>query len=329
MSIVRRVGSFAFAAALLGAAASVFAYESAYPLESGAAVSEDGMLIVPPGAIQPADPLTAPYASQPDRVVVDQQLFANGLVVPAGYRCPSEGHCETPCIACRQAQFAGWAAAFDLLLYRPIWAGGDATIVHSNESSDGGVGPRFTLRHEAYDGNGIEMRIGGIAFSDLKFIDSSATPTLVDGEIEMFQFDFDLTQRFWIGDSSLVFGVGPRAASLMYRIGPTPELQVNTGGAGVSALLDRPIWRSSKTTFAAIGYGRASLMGGNVENAAGATVADGTMSILEAGFGLEMRRQWGRGDFLGRVTFDSQWWEPNIMAPIYVDGVGLRVGYQW
>ena len=70
-------------------------------------------------------------------------------------------------------------------------------------------------------------------------------------------------------------------------------------------------------------------MGGEIVNSSDQLVADGTLSILEAGFGLEMRRQLWGGDFVGRVVFESQWWESNLLQPIYFDGLSLRLGYQW
>lgn len=237
-----------------------------------------------------------------------------------------------PCAACRQAQFTGWAAAVDLMIFQPIYAGGNLSIVHpdgGSESSDVSVGPRITLRHEHAHGGGLEARFSGIAYDELLIRDITPTvPTISETELRTFQFDLDLTQRIWIGDSSVVMGVGPRAASLGMRVGNGPERSTNTGGVGVSAMLDRPFYRSSKMTLACIGFGRASLMGGNVQ-LDDTTVADGTMSIFEAGFGAELRRKAGRGDFFGRIMLESQWWESNMMSPIYFDGPTVRLGYQW
>lgn len=329
--------------ALVFALRSVAAFadeELTIPLEPGTVVAadgvdssaDDGMVIVPPGAMLPLDPQAVLVAPQSAPIEVEQPLFANGLVVPAGYQCPSEGHCGVPCVACRQAQFTGWSAAVDLMIFQPIYAGGDLTIVHpdgGSESSDVSVGPRVTLRHEHANGGGLEARFSGIAYEELLIRDSTAYyPTISETELRTFQFDFDLTQRFWIGDSSVVMGVGPRAASLSMKFGDDPERSTNTGGVGVSAMLDRPFYRSSLSTLALIGFGRASLMGGNVQ-IDDTKVADGTMSILEAGFGAELRRKAGRGDFVGRIMMESQWWESNMMAPIYFDGPTVRLGYQW
>jgi hypothetical protein len=333
--------------ALVFALRSVAAFadeELTIPLEPGTVVAadgmessaDDGMVIVPPGAMLPLDPqavLVAPQSAPiPNPIIVEQPLFANGLVVPAGYQCPSEGHCGVPCVACRQAQFTGWSAAVDLMIFQPIYAGGDMTIVHpdgGSESSDVSVGPRVMLRHEHAHGGGLEARFSGIAYEELLIRDSAPYyPTISETELRTFQFDFDLTQRFWIGDSSVVMGVGPRAASLSMKIGDDPELSTNTGGVGVSAMLDRPFYRSSLSTLSLIGFGRASLMGGNIQ-IDDTTAADGTMSILEAGFGVELRRKAGRGDFVGRIMMESQWWESNMMAPIYFDGPTVRLGYQW
>lgn len=289
----------------------------------------DGMLILPPGAMQPASPDMVLRAAEPSPVVVEQQLFANGLVVPAGYCCPTEGHCATPCIACRQAQFTGWSVAVDVLLAEPIWATGDLTLVNVEDDGNGAAGVRFTIGHESPSGSGIEARFGGIGFNDLSMVDIDQPNTVEPGEIRTFQFDFDLTQRIWIGDSSIVLGVGPRAAGLRYDFGPLPERRLVTGGLGLSATLHRPIWRSPKTQFAVVGFGRASIQGGELQDELDRFIADGTLSILEAGFGLEMRRECGYGDFVGRVMFEPQWWESNVMNPIYIDGLALRLGYQW
>jgi hypothetical protein len=301
----------------------------AYPLEPGTKLTEDGMLIVPPGAMQPAQPevVLAPQVADP--VVVEQQLYANGLVVPAGYCCPNEGHCELPCVACRQSQFTGWSAAVDLLIYEPYWAAGTRTIYHDGDA-DGAAGVRLTVGHESAHGGGFELRAGGINFDGLEYVETATLPNqLLLADLTTFQFDFDLTQRVWIGDSSIVLGVGPRAGMLNYQFGPDPERQLNAGGLGLSATLHRPFWRSAKTQFAAVGFGRGSMMGGNVENSVGQQIADGTLSILEAGFGLEMRRQCWGGDFIGRVMYESQWWDSNLMSQIYFDGLSLRAGYQW
>ncbi|WP_146441860.1 hypothetical protein [Botrimarina colliarenosi] len=300
----------------------------AYPLESETVVAEDGMLILPPGAMQPSDP-NAYLMADPPPVVVEQQLFANGLVVPAGYQCPTEGHCQTPCVACRQAQYVGWSLNVDLLVFEPYYADASSTLVHDDDATEGTLGLRLTFGHENSSGGGMEFRFSGTDFDELGILDSGAPNTLQPGEIQTFQFDFDLTQRIWIGDSSIVFGVGPRAASLMHRFGADPEVRANAGGLGLSATLYRPFWRSEKCQFAAIGFGRGSLMGGEIVNADDQLLADGTLSVLEAGFGLEMRRQWGRGDFVGRLLFESQWWESNLMQPIYFDGLSFRLGYQW
>jgi len=333
MPLAKIAGTLLFALAFVQWGANSFADEElTIPLEPGTVVADDGMVIVPPGAMRPLDPQMVLATPSETPVVVDQQLFANGLVVPAGYQCPSGGHCGVPCAACRQAQFTGWAAAVDLMIFQPIYAGGNLSIVHpdgGSESSDVSVGPRVMLRHEHAHGGGLEARFSGIAYDELLVRDVTPnTPTISQTELETFQFDLDITQRFWIGDSSVVMGVGPRAASLGMKIGNGPERSTNTGGVGVSAMLDRPFYRSSVTTLALIGFGRASLMGGNVQ-LEGTTVADGTMSIFEAGFGAELRRKAGRGDFVGRIMVESQWWESNMMSPVYFDGPTVRLGYQW
>lgn len=300
----------------------------AYPAGAGAAVAEDGMLFIPPGAMQPADPQAVLAQQGPAPVVVDQQLFANGLVIPAGYQCPTEGHCGVPCIACRQAQFTGWSAGVDLLIFEPYWAGGPRTIVHDDEG-DVSVGARVTIGHENARGGGMEFRFGGTNFDELSYLDTDAPTTPLPLDLTTFQFDFDLTQRVWIGDSSIVLGVGPRVGVLNYQFDTEPERQINAGGLGLSATLHRPFWRSQKVQFAAIGFGRGSIMGGEIVNSSDQLLADGTLTILEAGFGLEMRRQLGYGDFVGRLMFESQWWESNLMQPVYFDGLSIRLGYQW
>ncbi|QDV72840.1 hypothetical protein K2D_10040 [Planctomycetes bacterium K2D] len=304
-------------------------FDQGRPFEPGATLTEDGMLIVPPGAMQPAHPAAVFAAPEDDPVAAEQQLFANGLVVPIGYGCPTEGHCDTPCVACRQSQFTGWSAAVDLLIYEPYWAGGTRTFYHDGDT-DAAAGVRLTVGHESSHGGGMELRVGGVDFNDLEYVETATSPNQLGlANLTTFQFDFDLTQRVWIGDSSIVLGVGPRAGMLNYQFGIDPEMQLNAGGLGLAATLHRPFWRSPKTQFAAVGFGRGSIMGGNVENAAGQQVADGTLSILEAGFGLEMRRQCWGGDLVGRIMYESQWWDSNLMSKVYLDGLSLRVGYQW
>lgn len=272
-----------------------------------------------------ASPATVGEVGPP--AVTEQQLFANGLVTPAGYACPSEGRCATPCVACRQARFTGWSVAADTLIYEPYWAWG--TLTRAYDSEDASVGVRLTIGHESRQGSGVELRVGGVRFDNLPFAEIGAPDAIVPGSFEMFQLDVDFSQRVWVGDSSIVVGVGPRAATLTHQLGADPEFRLRAGGVGLSAALHRPIWRSDRMLVAVVGHGRASILGGDYVTDADEWVADSTLSIFEAGFGLELRRACGGGDFLGRLAFEPQWWEGSALQPIYLDGLKLGLGYQW
>lgn len=333
MTITPRLAAIAVAASVWLAGAGAFGQTAG----QGSAVTEEGLLIVPPGAIAP-EPAPVQYVTDeapavvqaggvPAGVVTTDQLCANGLVVPSGYQCPTEGHCASPCIACRQSRFTGWSTAFDAMLMTASFAGGTITY----DGDDRNVsGVRWTLQHESCDGGGFELRLSGAGSDEIFMVNTGgSTPSVDTAEIAFGQLDVDFYQRVWIGDSSLVLGVGPRVGVLRSKFGADTEAIVSGGGAGVSAALDRPFWQSEQCRLAYVGYGRAGFVSGSFESPEGVRRADGTLSVMEAGFGIEIRRLLWGGDIVGRLMLESQWWESNMMQPVVLDGITLRCGYQW
>lgn len=282
--------------------------------ESLPALEQPGFTVVAPGALA--------ISPQP------QPLQANGLVVPAGYECPSEGHCGTPCPACRQARYTGWSAMAELLSFQPSYSSSGYSTLNAPSSS---AGMRFQIGHEASDGRGATARFASINFEDMPTVVMFTVEPLAPTSIETFLFDFDLTQRLWIGDTSLVLGAGPRFAHLSIHRADLVKFDVNAGGIGGSLVMNRPLWRGETAQLSAIGRGGASLLGGGLIEAGkeGNKLADSSMLVADFGFGVEWRDRSRWGDLYLRLMAESQWWDTTFYEPVVLNGLSLSFGHQW
>lgn len=275
------------------------------------------------------EPTTPTPAVASEGVAVLPGLAPNGIVIPAGYECPTEGCCGAPCPACRQARFHGWSVFAEVISRDPAFAGGTLTLSDSDDHA--AAGPRITFGYEGRNGGGVEFRFSGVAFDELGVFGLAPSPgdLPVPSEMRVFQFDTDFYQRLWIGDTSLVVSAGLRGAELGFQIGSAAEEVTNAFGLGGGLALNRPLHRTDRSSLAWIAHGRFSALAGDIESPEDTRYADGTLSILEAGLGLECRNRWGRGDFVTRGLLEYQHWDSNMMTPVSFAGASFGVGYQW
>ncbi|TWT88384.1 hypothetical protein Mal64_18640 [Pseudobythopirellula maris] len=278
--------------------------------------------IVPPQP--PLDNPMAPPAEGPMASPADLAPTYDPEVQIAAAFCPTGGCCPEPCRACRQARLTGWSV---------IGGISSATVGHSNTSFTYAeesqlTGGQLKIAHESSRGGGY--RVAFRSWDDEISIQGSAAPHLSSqANVTFSTFDFDLYQRVWVGDTSLVLGAGVRAAhqEVDFLNGSNPGF----GGGGLSAFLEfrRSLYRSELSEVSVLGYGRYSQMLGTFEETTPGFQPTAAMGIAETGLGLEYRRRLGRGDLILQYMADAQLWSSSNLGDHALLGDSFMVGYQW
>lgn len=262
-----------------------------------------------------ADTLTSQVGNEP----TIEQAFQ-----PTSYVCPTGGRCGSPCRACRQARLTGWTAAVELSALSPRIPMNDFRV--DQDEAVAGVGVVFG--REGHRGGGIRAKVWGIDSDDLR-LRNNVNPTIVTAaDFRAIQVDVDFYQRMWIGDTSLLVGVGPRAAGLRFGSPSAPTILAGAG-AGVTAELRRAFYRTQSTEIALVGSGELSMLTGELEDGPTQLLHDASITIGEAAFGVESRHQWGRGDLVFRYLFETQVWNATAFDEVGLIGSRFQFGYQW
>jgi hypothetical protein len=162
-----------------------------------------------------------------------------------------------------------------------------------------------------------------------------------DVETSATTFDFDLYKRFSISCSSLIVGAGTRVAELDFRdTAIDRHCRFDGGGMDFFGAWDHPLYIGQKWDLSFIGLGRMSILRGDWRDKTGGLVPDtnnDVMTILEASWGIEFRRRFGRNlDHFWYINglFDiqdwqSSWMTANVGSSAGFHGVNFNVGVSW
>ena len=286
------------------------------------------LLVGPAGAADGADAYVPDY----DRLVADAPaLTVDPEVTPASaaylavsqHACPTDGYCPLPCDNCLRSRFAGWYVSGEVTVHEPNYANGLFTF-----DGAGVAGGRLTIGHEKRDGFGFRGRLWASGDEELDAIELAPPndPTQVDFRASLLEFDW--YKRFWVGESNIAVGAGPRRGLLEISTDSSGG-RIEGGGAGAFVELWRPFFIGERTTFAFIGRGAFSVLSGDVDVAGSSLDIDTTLRVAEASFGIEMRRHVGRGDFVAAALYEAQSWDANLFEDVVINGAAFRFGYQW
>ncbi len=253
---------------------------------------------------------------------------SNDLIAPMSFACPTDGYCDTPCPACRQARYTGRSVSLDALVVT------NSRVRWNSGNRNAAIGSRLTLRNEQHDGSGIEFRFSGVRLPDQSYY-SSFTNRASDHSRDLFQFDLDFYKRVWFGETNVTFSIGPRLSNLG---GPTPRSgsagsflplewpsgnSSTAGGIGFGVAFDHPLYRSQISQLSVVGHARQSWLTTALELPTGGYSGD-SFRRHEAGLGLEYRRQLSQGSLNLRAM-----WETQTGGFANTNGISLSVGYQW
>lgn len=275
--------------------------------------------VQPVATVATGQPLTVIPPSSP----VVQQASAE-CAVPVFDAPASRG--EAPWCKSPYADSA-WRIAFDLI----------PTTSHVSEQSFGawdksaGLALRLGLGYEGDDGFGTRLQVWGFG----------AEAETRDGDIELdaSTFYWDFYKRFFVQDAEIMLGGGAAGSYLNFDVKDfDARAHLNSGGITMFAEGFYPLWKLDRTDIGTIGRGRIALLSGEWRDHDSPFVNDvghDTMQITELGWGIEIRRRFGRMqdkycyfDFIP----EFQRWEssslPDIVDPGF-EGTNISFGLAW
>jgi hypothetical protein len=193
-------------------------------------------------------------------------------------------------------------------------------------------GFRLNLGYEDETGIGVRLRFWGVGVD--------ASPPADDVELSAGAFDLDLYKRLYIDDTELVLGAGPTGRALEFTLSDDSSSEFSASGISLFAELYYPILRFTKTDVGFVGRGRWSFVEGDWRDTTGLVIPPtdhDTMSIVEAAWGLELRRRFGRCEdhfwTLGLLTeyqrWDSQWMGEFLDSSVGFTGANIYFGFNW
>jgi hypothetical protein len=239
--------------------------------------------------------------------------------------------------------------------YRSGWTlGFDIAALHSNTIGvagedaswfdDAGAAARISLGYEWYSGFGIRAQSWGYSVDGIvqrTTISLGQQPNLpltyfpiyaklADYlEIEAGTFYFDFYKAVVSRHGELLLGAGPASGRLSFYFPASSTLREYHGG-GVSVFGQGlyPFYSRHRWHLALVGQARLALLSGEWEDIGGNSLDElsQSMSILELGTGLELRRRSGRRAdhyWFVRTMAEFQQWTSDRMSPLGGDTLGL------
>ena len=297
------------------------------------------------------------HAVEPLPAALEEPPYAAPVLEPMEVPFPEMAvGCAEECVDCGPicAQPSYWYGGVDLLVTRFNYHTNSIAIYNSRYTSDedATLAVRPYLGWESSTGTGIRTRLwffeGQVQnvvspsyFNYYALFDDYVYLTDIESNytVSASYFDIDFYRRLYYDRTSLLFGVGTKAASVStehtgFFGGQTFEEEYRAGGVSVFAEGNHPLYLGPKYECGFIGYGRISLLTGEVES--GNRLIhhedyDLDMSIVEIGLGLELKRKFRRGDLLFQVVSEIQRWEMQgeTASDMSFDALGLRLGGQW
>src|SRR6185295_785145 len=113
---------------------------------------------------------------------------------------------------------------------------------------------------------------------------------------------------------------GPSGGHLRFELPDDSSSRFNGGGISVFVEGFQPTWRWAKVDLGVVGRARLSLMEGDWDDSTGTVIPrthHDSMSIVEAAWGLELRRRYGQCEehyWYIDLLFEHQRWESAWMA---------------
>lgn len=266
----------------------------------------------------------------PTNVVTDAGPDSMVVIPPAGYTEPLVAYqdpvcepqwCESP------YQNSAWRIELDLI----------PTASHVSDQAfgdwenNGGLGLRLLLGYESCDGVGMRMALWG-------FGQEVYTPV---GQVDLgaSTFNIDLYKRFFVKDAELLVGGGSVGGHLEYKLDALNQ-SADFSGGGVSVFGEGyyPFLRFERTDIGQVVRARFSLLSGRWDDNNSPFISDtghDTMSILDIGWGLELRRRFGKAQdkywYLAIVPQFQRWESaslPNAFDPSF-QGTSFNFGLAW
>ena len=197
---------------------------------------------------------------------------------------------------------------------------------------DGGGAIRLALGYENERGYGIRGRLWSFG--------QDATPPLTDVEVGAATVTLDFYKRFWGEDGDLAIGVSPVGAALRFKLPNERESRFNGGGISLFTEGFFKLAQFKKSDLGLVGRGRVSLLEGDWRDNTGSIVPDtdhDSMLILEAAWGLEFRRRFGRCEdrfwYVGVLSeiqqWDSEWMGNYLGSSATFTGLNIELGVAW
>ncbi len=195
-----------------------------------------------------------------------------------------------------------------------------------------GFAGRLNLGYEDEIGLGIRGRFwffGDDIRADLERVDLTAG-----------KLDIDAYKRLYIDGAELALGAGPTIGALDFEVTGGDQSQFDGGGLSIFTELWHPAVRFERTDLGIIGRARYSMLTGRWKDDTGFVIAPtdhDSLSIVEAAFGADMRRRFGRRQdrywFIRIVgeyqRWDSQWLGANIASAVAFTGTSIDLGVAW
>jgi hypothetical protein len=211
------------------------------------------------------------------------------------------------------------------------------TISHVSEdgfgqwSDNGSLALRLGLGYEGCDGIGTRVQFWGF--------DDRQNTMAGDVELGASTFYWDFYKRFYIENAELVLGGGLAGAGLEYDLKSLGDrARLSSGGLSIFGEGFYPLLRFAKMDVGSIFRGRFALLSGQWRDDGTPFISDtdhDMMTIIEMGWGLELRRRFGRLEdkyWYIDIVPEFQRWEsaslPGAFDPGF-EGTSINFGLAW